>query len=94
MKFELPVIWAFHGTTFTGKLELSGGRLILSSRRRTLAFLVGRVVALAIDRSAASRLRGLPVLSLLLPGGDMVHVASLGGAGSLHELAGVVASRT
>ena len=43
-----------------------------------------------IERSPARRLRGLPVLSLRLVGGEIVYVASMGGPGSLQDLAAAV----
>src|SRR5690242_12085064 len=87
MELQLPVIWTFHGTTSPGRLDVAAGRLELTSRRRAFAFPLGAVTAFMIDRAPARRLRGLPVLSLRLRGGDTVMVASMGGPGSLQELA-------
>jgi hypothetical protein len=88
--YQLPVIWDLHGTTSSGRLDVSHGRLALTSRGRAFAFPLGEVAAFMIERGPARRLRGLPVLSLRLVGGETVTVASMGGPGSLQELAAVV----
>ena len=93
MDLQLPVIWTLHGTTSPGKLEISQGRLALTSRGRAFAFPIGMVATLMIERGPARRLRGLPVLSLRLIGGDTVLIASMGGPGSLQDLAALVAGR-
>jgi hypothetical protein len=93
MELQLPVIWTLHGTTSSGRLELSHGRLILKSGGRALAFPLRTVATLMIERGPAQRLRGLPVLSLRLVGGDTVSIASMGGPGSLQDLAAVVGGR-
>lgn len=87
MRYELPVIWRVDGSTQAGRLELVDDRVVLSSKTKTMVFHAGSVAAFAIERAPEQRLRGLPVLSVRLAGGDVVRVASLGGAGSLHELA-------
>lgn len=93
MEFQLPVIWALHGTTTSGRLDVSHGRIELTSRRRAFAIPLGSIAAFMIERGPARRLRGLPVLSLQLDGGDTVTVASMGGPGSLQDLANVVGGR-
>jgi hypothetical protein len=90
MRFELPVIWAFHGTTSTGRIELDDDRLTLASRNRTLSFRFASVAMFGIERATGRRLRGLPAMVIRLREGDVVRVASLGGVGSLHQLATVV----
>jgi len=90
MELQLPVIWNFQGTTSPGKLDLSQDRVALTSRGRAFAFPLGSIATLVIERGPARRLRGLPVLSLLLVGGDTVTVASMGGPGSLQDLAAAV----
>jgi len=87
MRYELPVIWTTNGATHAGRLELVGDEMKLSSKRETLSFAAGSVAVFAIERAPEQRLRCLPVLSLRLADGDIVRVASMGGAGSLHELA-------
>ena len=91
MRKTFAVIWAFHSRTHTGKLEALQDRLELTSRRHTLSIPLGHVGQYAIERSPDARIRGLPVLMIRLAGGEVVRVASLGGAGSLHEIAALVA---
>ena len=90
MVFQLPVIWTLHGTTSPGRVEVLRDRIEFTSRSRVFAFPLGSVAAFMVDRSAARRLRGLPVLSLRLYGGETVDVASMGGPGSLQDLAAAV----
>jgi hypothetical protein len=93
MAFDLPVVWNVHDATYAGGLQLSGDRLTLTSKSFTLAVPGGSIVSLTIERAPGQRLRGLPVLHLRLDGGVDVRVASLGGAGSLHELAASLSAR-
>ncbi len=85
-----PVIWLFHGCVSAGSLGLGRERLVLTGRERTFAFRREEVEGAAIEREPGCRLRGLPVLAVRLDTGDSVRIASLGGIGSLHELAAVV----
>jgi hypothetical protein len=91
MASELPIVWNLNETTYAGGLQLNGDRLTLTSKARTLSFLSRSIASFAIERGPAQRLRGLPVLRIRLEGGLDVRVASLGGAGSLHELAASIA---
>lgn len=91
MGLQLPVIWSLHGITSPGRVDVSHDRIELTSRTRAFAFPLGSVAAFVIERSPARRLRGLPILSLRLVGGETVQVASMGGAGSLQDLAAAVA---
>jgi hypothetical protein len=91
MDLQLPVIWTLNGTTSSGRADVSRDRFELTSRHRAFAFPLGSVVAAMIERSPARRVRGLPALSLRLAGGDVVYVASMGGPGSLRDLASAVA---
>lgn len=93
MRLELPVIWTFRGETYTGRLELLHDRVTLTARDETVSFDTGSIVTFSIERAPRQRLRGLPVLSLRLLDGDVVRIASMGGAGSLHELAGRIVPR-
>lgn len=90
MRFELPVVWMLYGSTSSGKLDVVGDHVTLTSGGRAFSFPLRSIASLAIERSPARRLRGLPALALHLKEGETVYVASLGGSGSLHELAGVV----
>lgn len=87
MRLELPVIWTFRDETYTGRVELVHDRVTLTARDETVSFDTGSIGTFSIERAPAQRLRGLPVLSLRLLDGDVVRIASMGGAGSLHELA-------
>ena len=91
MRKTFPVVWALHGLTHTGKLEGFKERLELSSRGYTLSFPRGSVAQFMIERGAGKRIRGLTAITIHLGGGDVVRVASLGGAGSLHEIADLLA---
>lgn len=90
MRLELPAIWTFRGETRTGRVELVHDCVTLTAGDETVSFDAGSIAAFAIERAPAQRLRGLPVLALRLVDGGVVRIASLGGAGSLRELAGLV----
>jgi hypothetical protein len=92
MRKSFPVIWALHGQTRTGKLEASRDRVELTSRGYTFAFARDAIAHFGVERGATNRLRGLPAITVSLAGGEVVRVASLGGAGSLHEVAALLAS--
>ena len=92
MSLELPVIWLLHGRTCSGRLDVSADRLTLTSRERAFSFPLRSLASFAVERAPARRLHDLPVLSLRLAQGDTVAVASIGGPGSLHELAALVGS--
>lgn len=93
MKFQLPVIWRLNGATHAGRIELADDRVRLTSKSEVVSFDPSSVEGFAIERAPAQRLRGLPVLAVRLGGGEVVRVASMGGGGSLHELAAWVGAR-
>jgi hypothetical protein len=94
MTSAFPVLWTFHGAVpAVGLAEVDDARVVLTSRSRSLSFPLGSIDRLDVLRAAAERVRGLPVLALCLEDGDVVRVASLGGAGSLHELTAAVDGR-
>ena len=93
MSADLPVVWNVHDATYAGGLQLGRDRLTLTSKSYTLSVPGHSIASLTIERAPGQRLRGLPVLRLCLAGGVDVRVASLGGAGSLHELAASLATR-
>lgn len=93
MELQLPVIWSFHGKTSSGKLDVAYDRVALTSRGRVFSFPLGSIATFMIERGPARRLRGLPVLSLRLVGGETLTVASMGGPGSLQDLAAVIGGR-
>jgi len=92
MKGTAAVLWALYGTLHTGSLEVHRHRLELRARGRALGIPLDSVTGFTIERGAATRIRGLPVLTLRLAGGDVVRLASLEGAGVLHELCALLAS--
>jgi len=93
MRYELPVIWTTNGATHAGRLELVGDQMKLISKGETISFGAASVTAFAIERAPEQRLRCLPVLSMTLEDGDVLRVASMGGAGSLLELASRLGAR-
>lgn len=93
MSFTLPVIWSHDGATHAGRLDATSDRLTLDSRGESFSFAPASVSSFVIERSPADRLRGLPALRLSLAGGEVVRIASMGGAGSLHELAALLGGR-
>jgi hypothetical protein len=93
MTFTLPVIWSSGGVTHTGRLDLLEERLALSSRDETVSVAFEAVAGFAIERGPGQRLRGLAALRISLSGGDVLRIASMGGAGSLHELAALLGGR-
>ena len=77
--------------THPGKLEVLKERVGLTSRGYTFFFPREAVADFVVERDVGSRIRGLPVVTIRLVGGEVVRVASLGGAGSLHEIAQLLA---
>lgn len=90
MRFELPVLWSFIGAPLPGCLNVGPDRLTLTSKRRSLSFPLRTVGTYTIERGPAARLRGLPVLVLELGDAQTVRVASMGGAGSLQDVAAAI----
>jgi hypothetical protein len=93
MRFTLPVIWSHEETTRAGLLEASEERVTLSAREGSFAFGLDSVETFTIERGPTERIRGLPALCVRLAGGDVVRIASMGGAGSLHELSALLGRR-
>lgn len=93
VKFDLPVVWRADDATHAGRIELENDRIKLTSKKEVVTFDVSSVAGFAIERAPAQRLRGLPVLAIRLVGGEVVRIASMGGGGSLHELASWVGAR-
>ena len=91
MRKTFPVIWSLHGDTHTGKLEVTKERIELTSRGYTFAFPRDSVIQFVVERAAQTRIRGLTSISVLIVGEQVVRIASLGGAGSLHEISALLA---
>jgi hypothetical protein len=86
------VVWSSNGAILSGRLELLLDRLELHGRAHPLSILYAELAGASIARGEHDRLRGLPVLALVLHDGAAVRIASLEGGGALHELAGRVRS--
>lgn len=80
------VIWDDGVATHSGRLELHAGWLELHDRDGSLSLAFDDVDDAMIARARRERLRGLPVLALHRRDGGVVRIASLEGAGMLHEL--------
>jgi hypothetical protein len=91
MRGTFAVLWSLHGPVHSGSLEAFSDRLELRTRGLTVSVSFVSVVRSTIQRGPSLRINGLPVLAIALADGDVVRIASLQGAGLLHELAQVVA---
>lgn len=87
------VVWEHEGRVASGGLWLVPNGFELRARTSPLAVPFEQVRRATIRRDRASRLRGLPVLALELRNGALVTIASLEGAGALHELAVALSRR-
>jgi hypothetical protein len=86
MKTQYAVVWSRNGDVESGRLERHADAFELHGKRGLFSIPFGEVSGAAIRRDPGSRLRGLPVLALRLHAGALVSIASLEGAGALHEL--------
>lgn len=84
------VLWSDGDEIVAGRLRFDRDGLELSGRRDGRRVEASEVRSVAIARRAADRLRGLPALVLGLRSGETLRIASLEGAGVLHEVAGRV----
>jgi hypothetical protein len=80
------VVWS-DDVIVSGSLEPQVDRFELRGRDELLTIPFSGLAGASIARSDADRLRGLPVLVLRLQEGTVYRIASLEGAGALHELA-------
>ena len=87
MKRSYAVVWSDNGTTDPGRLELLHDAFELHGRDRLLSIPFAELTGASIARRNGDRLRGLPALVLTRRTGPSVRIASLEGAGALHELA-------
>ncbi len=81
------VLWSSGDDIRTGRLDPYSDRLHLCGRDRSFSITFSELSSAAIARGQRDRLRGLPVLVLRRIVGAPVRIASLEGAGVLHELA-------
>jgi len=84
------VVWSVGRDIHSGRLDLHAGGLELHGRDTVLRLRFRDVSGASIGRGRDERLRGLPVLRLAGSGGTSIRIASLQGAGVLHELAHAV----
>ena len=87
MRRTYAVVWSSGGEIGSGRLDPFADRFDLSGRERNLSIRFSDLRGAAIGRGQADRLRGLPVLVLRPIVGAAVRIATLEGAGVLHELA-------
>jgi hypothetical protein len=80
------VVWDAGDDLTSGRLEFVSEGLQLRGRQHEVAIPFADVRAAAVAREQKDRLRGLPVLALRLRSGGVVRIATLEGAGVLHEL--------
>jgi hypothetical protein len=76
--------------TVSGALRADRDGLHLLGRSGAVRIPFAEIARLSIDRSRTGRLRGLPAISLVLAHGEAVRIASLEGAGALHEIVAIV----
>jgi hypothetical protein len=87
MKRDYAVLWSDNGDAASGRLEPLADRFELHGRSRHLSVPFCELTSASIARGREDRLVGMPVLVLRLGGGPPLRIASLEGAGFLHELA-------
>jgi len=80
------VVWTAAGSTGSGRLEAWADRFDLYGRGEQFSVAFTELASAAIARRHVDRLRGLPALVLRRRDGGTVRIASLEGAGVLHEL--------
>jgi hypothetical protein len=81
------VVWSSGAEIRSGRLDPFADRFELCGRERSFSIPFSELLGAAIARGRGERLRGLPVLVLRPIGGGSVRIATLEGAGVLHELA-------
>jgi hypothetical protein len=91
MAMTFPVLWTFNNELSTGRLDVEDDRLTLTSRTHAFSIPRSAILHQTVERGPGKRIRGLPALTLDLRGGQ-VRLASLGGAGSLQEIAQLVSA--
>ena len=87
MKRDYAVLWSDNGNSAAGRLEPLPDRFELHGRNRHLSVPFCELTSASIARGRDERLLGMPVLALRLREGPPLRIASLEGAGFLHELA-------
>jgi hypothetical protein len=86
-KRSYAVVWSRGDEIGSGRLDPFADRFDLCGRERSISIRFSEVLGAEIARRQGERLRGLPVLVLRQMSGAPVSIATLEGAGVLHELA-------
>lgn len=91
------VLWSQgDGPTMAGKLELADDAILLEGQNGRVVHVslpLAAVASARIGRTGVERLHGRPVLLIDMRCGQRIRVATLAGAGALHELADAVGAR-
>src|SRR5262245_3163891 len=86
MKQAYAVVWSENGSTSSGRLDAHTDRFELAGRGQHLSIPFAELATASIVRGRSDRLHGLRVIELTRDGRPAVRIASLEGAGALHEL--------
>lgn len=86
MKQTYAVVWSENGSVASGRLDSVGGGFELAGRGQRVSIAFADLCGASIARGRTDRLHGLPVLELVRDGRPPLRIASLEGAGVLHEL--------
>jgi hypothetical protein len=86
MKQAYAVLWSENGTFASGRLDSLADAFELAGRGQRLTIPFAELRGASIARGRKDRLHGLPVLELVRDGRPPLRIASLEGAGVLHEL--------
>ena len=81
------VVWSDGDAVVSGRLEPRADRFELRGRDARLSIPFAGLSGASIARRNPDRLRGLPVLALRRRDATTLRIASLEGAGALHEIA-------
>ena len=86
MERSYAVVWSTDGGVGCGRLDSLADGFELCGRDCRLSIAFSELIRASISRGYQDRLHGLPVLALDVRGRTPVRIASLEGAGVLHEL--------
>jgi hypothetical protein len=92
------VVWSENdGPVYAGRLDVGPRSLRLAgsaseARRSRRQLFYRELTDVHVERRSQARLAGRPTLAFELPGGRLLRIASIDGAGSLHELDELVAA--
>ena len=93
MRKTFPVLWSLHGDTHTGKLEVTKERHRADARADTRSRFPAIPSSTSSSNAAPRRgSEGSPRSRCASSVSDVVRIASLAGAGSLHEISALLAA--